>query len=315
MDQLHQMATFVQVVERGGFSAAARELGVAPSVVTTQIQALEKRLGARLLNRNTRHVNPTEAGEAYYRRCTDLLRRVEEADEIVGSMQTTPTGVLRLNASVLVPNLITPVISEYAARYPGVSVRLTVTGRMVDLIDENYDIAVRHKAPPNPGLIVRKVADYRFMVCGSPKYFEQRAKPLKPADLVDHNCLIYTDSEQGERWPIFNTHDDLLVAGSLHSNNTMSLVEAAENGLGLTVAPHFVVADSLRSGRLIAVLTEYTTLTFPITAIYPHRESMPLKVRLFVEMLVKHLRALPAFNNVSPSAKSGPRSEPILLSA
>ncbi len=311
MDQLHQMATFVQVVEHGGFSAAAREIGVAPSVVTTQIQALEKRLGARLLNRNTRHVNPTEAGEAYYRRCTDLLRRVEEADEIVGSMQTTPTGVLRLNASVLVPNLITPVISGYAAHYPGVSVRLTVTGRMVDLIEDNYDIAVRHKAPPNPGLIVRKVADYRFMVCGSPKYFEQRAKPNKPADLVDHNCLIYTDSEHGERWPIFNTDDDMLVAGSLHSNNIMSLVEAAENGLGLTVAPHFAVEDSLRRGRLIAVLTEFTTSTFPIAAIYPHREAMPLKVRLFIDMLAKHLRALPAFRD----APTGSKPQPILLPA
>ena len=311
MDQLHQMATFVQVVEHGGFSAAAREIGVAPSVVTTQIQALEKRLGARLLNRNTRHVNPTEAGEAYYRRCTDLLRWVEEADEIVGSMQTTPTGVLRLNASVLVPNLITPVISGYAAHYPGVSVRLTVTGRMVDLIEDNYDIAVRHKAPPNPGLIVRKVADYRFMVCGSPKYFEQRAKPNKPADLVDHNCLIYTDSEHGERWPIFNTDDDMLVAGSLHSNNIMSLVEAAENGLGLTVAPHFAVEDSLRRGRLIAVLTEFTTSTFPIAAIYPHREAMPLKVRLFIDMLAKHLRALPAFRD----APTGSKPQPILLPA
>ena len=240
-----------------------------------------------------------------------MLRLVDEADEIVGSMQTTPTGVLRLNTSVLVPNLITPVISEYAARYPGVSVRLTVTGRMVDLIDENYDMAVRHKAPPNPGLIVRKIADYRFVVCGSPKYFEQRPKPTKPADLVDHNCLIYTDSEHGERWPIFNTHDDLLVAGSLHSNNTVSLVEAAENGLGLTVAPHFAVEDSLQSGRLIAVLSEYTTLSYPITAIYPHRESMPLKVRLFVEMLAKHLRALPAFRDAPTRAKA----EPMRLSA
>ena len=243
MDQLNQMSTFVKVVERGGFSAAARDLDVAPSVVTSHIQALEKRLGARLLNRNTRHVNPTEAGEAYYQRCADLLRRVEEADEIVGSMQTTPTGVLRLNASLLVPHLITPVISEYAARYPGVSVRLMVTGRMVDLIEENYDMAVRHKAPPNPGLIVRKVADYRFLVCGSPSYFAKRPKPLKPSDLVDHNCLIYTDSEQGERWPIFNTHDDMLLAGNLHSNNIMALVEAAENGQGITVAPHFALEE------------------------------------------------------------------------
>jgi DNA-binding transcriptional LysR family regulator len=301
MDQLNQMSTFVKVVERGGFSAAARDLNVAPSVVTSHVQALEKRLGARLLNRNTRHVHPTEAGEAYYQRCADLLKRVEEADEIVNSMQSTPAGVLRLNASLLVPHLITPVISEYAAWYPSVSVRLMVTGRMVDLIEENYDMAVRHKAPPNPGLIVRKVANYRFLVCGSPAYFAKRPKPEKPSDLAAHNCLIYTDSEQGERWPIFNTHDDMLLTGNLHSNNIAALVEAAENGQGITVAPDFALHDSLRAGRLVAVLTEYTTSTYPITVVYPHRGSLPTKVRLFVEMLAKRLHGAPS---------NGPAQEP-----
>jgi DNA-binding transcriptional LysR family regulator len=289
MDQLSQMSTFVKVVERGGFSAAARDLGVAPSVVTSHIQALQKRLGARLLNRNTRHVNPTEAGEAYYQRCTDLLRRVEEADNIVESMQTTPTGVLRLNSSLLVHHLITPVISEYTARYPGISVRFMVTGRMIDLIEENYDMAVRHKAPQSAGLIMRKIADYRFLVCGSPSYFDKRPKPLKPSDLVDHNCLIYTDSEEGKRWPIFNTDDDMLLAGNLHSNSITALVEAAENGQGITVAPHFVVEESLRTGRLVSILTEYTNSPYPITVVYPHRTSVPTKVRLFVDMLAKRL--------------------------
>ena len=309
MDQLNQMSTFVKVVERGGFSAAARDLGVAPSVVTSHVQALEKRLGARLLNRNTRHVNPTEAGEAYYQRCADLLRKVEEADDIVSSMQTTPTGVLRLNASLLVPHLITPVISEYAARYPGISVRLMVTGRMVDLIEENYDMAVRHKAPPNPGLIVRKVADYRFLVCGSPSYFAKRPKPLKPSDLIDHNCLIYTDSEQGERWPIFNTHDDMLLAGNLHSNNIMALVEAAENGQGITVAPQFALEESLKAGRLVAVLTEFTTSTYPVTVVYPHRGSLPTKVKLFVDMLAKHLHSISS----SREATQRPRKQATAL--
>jgi len=172
MDRLTQMSTFVKVVDLGGFAAAARNLGIAPSIVTTHVQALEQRLGARLLNRNTRHVSPTEAGGAYYARCLDLLRRVEEADEFVGTMQSTPRGVLRLNSSLLLPQIITPVISQYAAKYPEVSVRLIVTGRLVDLVEEQYDLAVRHKGPDNPGLIVRKLIEYRFLVCGSPRYFE-----------------------------------------------------------------------------------------------------------------------------------------------
>ena len=306
-----EIEAFLRSVDAGSFAAAAQQLRQTPSAVSRSVARLEARLGVRLLQRSTRALTLTPEGEAYKQRAQAILHELDELEASFTAERAEPRGRLRLNASVLVPNLITPVISGYAAHYPGVSVRLTVTGRMVDLIEDNYDIAVRHKAPPNPGLIVRKVADYRFMVCGSPKYFEQRAKPNKPADLVDHNCLIYTDSEHGERWPIFNTDDDMLVAGSLHSNNIMSLVEAAENGLGLTVAPHFAVEDSLRRGRLIAVLTEFTTSTFPIAAIYPHREAMPLKVRLFIDMLAKHLRALPAFRD----APTGSKPQPILLPA
>ena len=132
MDRFDQIATFVRVVELGGFSAAARDLGMAASVVTTQIQALEQRLGARLLNRNTRSVKVTEVGEAYYRRCVDLLGRLEQADGFVESMQTTPRGMLRVNTSLALADLVTPVISEYTAQFPDISVRLIATGRQVD---------------------------------------------------------------------------------------------------------------------------------------------------------------------------------------
>jgi DNA-binding transcriptional LysR family regulator len=291
MDQLTYMSTFVKVIERGGFAAAARELHLAPSIVTAHVQALEKRLGARLLNRTTRRVSPTEAGEAYYARCMDLLQRVEEADEFVGTIQNAPRGGLRLNSSLLLPSLITPVISRYSALYPEVSVRLIVTGRMVDLVEEQYDIAVRHKQPANPGLIVRKLAEFRFLVCGSPRYFEKRPKPSRPSDLLDHNCLIYTDSEAGERWPIFSTDDDMHLKGTFQSNNLMALVQAAEDGQGLTVAPDFMVEDALRQGRLVSVLDHFATTMFPITIVYPHREFLPVKVRLFADMLNDSLKA------------------------
>jgi DNA-binding transcriptional LysR family regulator len=295
MDQLSQIATFVKVVEAGGFSAAARELGVAPSVVTAHVQSLEKRLGARLLNRNTRHVAATEAGIVYYRRCTDLLKRFEEAEEAIGSIQTTPTGSLRINASLLVPHLINPVISKYGAKYPEVSIRLTVTGQMVDLIDENYDLGIRHKVPPSPSVVVRKLAEYRFVVCGSPKYFKRRKAPTTPAELVGHNCLIYTDSGHGERWPIFEEREQIPLKGNLYSNDIVSLIEAAESGLGITVAPDFALEETVASGRLVPVLSDHTTRPFPITLMYPQRGSHPAKVRLFVDMLADHMRqSIPA---------------------
>ena len=156
MDRFDQMTTFVRVAELGGSAAAARDLGAAPSAVTTHIQALERRLGARLLNRNTRHVKPTEVGEAYYRYCLDVLNRLEQAENLVESMQGKPRGVLRLNTSVLVANLITPVIADYTAQFPDVSIRLIATGRHVDFIEEQFDVSIRHSMPDNDSLIVRK---------------------------------------------------------------------------------------------------------------------------------------------------------------
>ena len=194
MDRVDQITTFVRVVELGGFAAAARDLGAAPSAVTTHIQALEQRLGARLLNRNTRHVKPTEVGEAYYKHCVDILSRLEEAESLVASMQAKPRGVLRLNTSVLVASLITPVIADYTAQFPEVSVRLIATGRQVDFVEEQFDVSIRHKMPDNDSLIVRKLADYDFVVCASPNYLVNRPRPETPADLAEHNCILYTDS-------------------------------------------------------------------------------------------------------------------------
>jgi len=289
MDKLTQITTFVRVVEHGGFSAAARDLQVAPSVVTTQIQALEQQLGVRLLNRNTRSVKPTEVGEAYYERCLDLLKRLEVADDYVQSMQAAPRGVLRLNVALPLIDLVTPVITAYTAQHPEVSVRMITTGRDLDLIEEQFDLAVRHRMPSSGSLIVRKLAEFCFVVCASPKYFATRPMPEKPSDLVDHNCLIYTDSGVGDRWPLFNTDDAVLVHGNFSSNSTFALRDAAESGQGIVVLPQFVAADSLKSGRLIPILEQYTTTTRPVAIVYPHRGLAPTKTTVFVDMLKRHI--------------------------
>ncbi len=289
MDKLGQITTFVRVVDLGGFSAAARDLQVAPSVVTTQIQALEQRLGVRLLNRNTRSVKPTEVGEAYYERCLDLLKRFDVADDYVQSMQAAPRGMLRLNVALPLIDLVTPVISAYTEQYPEVSVRMVATGRDLDLIEEQFDLAVRHRMPSSGSLIVRKLAEFAFVVCASPKYFVSRPMPEKPSDLADHNCLIYTDSGLGDRWPIFNTDDAVAVHGNFSSNSTFALVNAAENGQGIVVLPQFVAAELLKSGRLIPLLEQYTTTTRPVAIVYPHRGLAPTKTTVFVDMLKKHI--------------------------
>jgi DNA-binding transcriptional LysR family regulator len=290
MDKFDQITSFVRVVELGGFAAAARDLAVAPSLVTAHIKALEQRLGARLLNRNTRHVKPTEVGEAYYKYCVDVLNRLDQAESLVESMQAKPRGVLRLNTSVILAPLITPVIADYTAQFPEVSVRLIATGRHVDFVEEQFDVSIRHSMPDNGSLIVRKLAEYDFVVCASPNYFMSRPRPNTPADLVGHNCILYTDSGYGDRWPIFDSPHEIVVKGNLMTNSPLVLLNAAEAGQGVVVFPRFLAADALAEGRLIELLSEHTTLRRPICAIYAHRGLVPTKATVFVEMVGAHLQ-------------------------
>jgi DNA-binding transcriptional LysR family regulator len=302
MDRFDQIATFVRVVELRGFSAAARDLGVAPSVVTSHIQALERRLGARLLNRNTRHVRPTDVGQAYYRHCVDLLRRFEEADGLVESTQATPRGLLRVNTSIPIGDLITPVIADYTAQFPGVSVRVISTGREVDLIEEHFDVAIRHTMPENESLIVRKLAEYHFVVCAAPKYFLSRAQPQTPDDLAAENCLLYTDSKFGDRWPVFQSHQAITARGNLQTNSPLVLLKAAENGQGVAVLPRFVAARSLAEGRLVQILQDYPPVRYPVVAIHPQRGLVPTKTAVFIDMVAGCLR------NAIPAAGLEPRA-------
>jgi DNA-binding transcriptional LysR family regulator len=311
MDKLAQITTFVRVVELGGFSAAARDLQVAPSVVTTQIQALEQRLGVRLLNRNTRSVKPTEVGEAYYERCLDLLKRFEVADDYVQSMQEVPRGVLRLNVALPLIDLVTPVVAAYTAQHPEVSVRMIMSGRDPDLIEEQFDLAIRHRMPSSGSLIVRKLGEASLIVCASPKYFANRPMPEKPSDLVNHNCLIYTDSGAGDRWPIFSTDSDMHVHGNLSSNSVFALRDAAECGQGIVVLPQYAAAESLKAGRLVQILQQYTTNKRPIAVVYPHRGLVPTKTTVFVDMLKTHIpKALAAVS--CPRPQKPDVSHPVL---
>jgi DNA-binding transcriptional LysR family regulator len=303
MDRFDQIATFVRVVELGGFSAAARDLGIAASVVTTHIQALEQRLGARLLNRNTRSVKCTEVGQAYYGYCVDVLNRLNQADSFVDSMQASPRGTLRVNTSISVADLITPVVTDYTAQFPDVSVKLIATGRQVDLIEERFDVSIRHMMPSRGSLIVRKLAEYDFVVCAARKYLASRPRPEKPADLADHNCILYTDSEYGDRWPIFDSGEEMTVRGNLQTNSLLVLLKAAENGQGIVVLPRFAAAEALAEGRLIELLAEHTTLRNPICAIHPHRGLLPSKTVAFVDMVAEHLRHLLAAGGRAPSPR------------
>ena len=189
MDRVSTMLSFVKVVDTGGFSSAARQLNLATSVVTTHVKRLEDRLGVRLLNRTTRSVSLTEAGKAYYERCVQILSELEDADEAAQTLQTRPRGVLRVNTSPGIPVLLAPSIAEYSKLYPEVKIHLTATSRMLDLVDEGFDLAMWYAAVADPGLIIRRLAQYRVAACASPEYLATHGRPQHPSELTKHNWL------------------------------------------------------------------------------------------------------------------------------
>jgi len=297
MDRMTSMAAFVKVVESGGFSAAARTLGMSPSMVTAHVQSLEERLGVRLLNRSTRRVSLTEVGHAYYERCLQVLADVEDADQIAQALQSTPRGTLRLNTSIAIPPLLAPVIAEFVALYPEVSINLTMTDRMIDLVEEGFDLAVRNMSVPDSSLVVRRVATYRFVVAGAPSYLAARGTPKQPADLAHHNCLVYSHSAWGNEWRFAapNGEQSVTVRGNLQANSDNALRLAAVHGQGLALAPSFLLIDEIKAGRLIPVLTEFLQTENAINAIYPHRHHLSAKVRSFIDLLAKHFHTDPAW--------------------
>src|SRR5580693_2044681 len=228
MDRVSSMLSFVKVVEQGGFSAAGRQLNLATSVVTTHVKSLEERLQVRLLNRTTRSVSLTEAGRAYYERCVQILSEIEHAEEAAQVLQSKPQGILRLNTSPGIPALIARPIAEYGLRYPDVTIHMAATSRMLDLVEEGYDLAIWYATKPDPGLIVRRLADYRLVACASPEYFASHGWPEHPSELTKHNCVIFYDSptlgRDGREWHFTGPDGEisLRVTGNLETNSAIA---------------------------------------------------------------------------------------------
>jgi DNA-binding transcriptional LysR family regulator len=291
MDRLTSLTAFVRVVENAGFSAAARKLNMSTTMVSNHVQALEERLGVRLLNRTTRKVNLTEVGRAYYDRCTQILADIAQADDIAGALQSTPRGTLRIYTNTHIVQFLSPVVAEYLASHAEVKVDLAIGERNVDLIDENYDISVRMLSPPDSSLIVRSLATWRHVLCCSHGYLEKHGRPAALAELAERNCLRHASYPYGDEWHFVDRKGasaSVKVTGNLLSNSGETLHRAALAGVGIFLAPGFLVHDDLEAGNLIRLLPEYRTVEFSMNAIYPHRHHLSAKVRTFIDLLVRH---------------------------
>ena len=276
---------FVQVVESGSFTAAARALGVSKAHVSKQLRQLEDRLGIRLLHRTTRRQALTEAGEQFYRRCTQLIGELDELSDALGEAQETPSGRLRISvAGAFAERYLAPACAEFMVRYPQVRIELIFDNRIVDLIQENFDLAIRYGELQQSDLVARRIAPRRLHVCASPAYLQRHGIPTRPDQLRAHNCLVGSS----DYW-IFRGKDGLRrlrIDGNWSSNNGIALLAAARAGLGLAQLPDFYVEDDLQAGRLQTVLQDWELGDVGVWAVYPHRRHLSAKVRLLIDYLV-----------------------------
>jgi DNA-binding transcriptional LysR family regulator len=293
MDRLASMQVFVQVVDSGSFAAAAKRLNASAATVTHHIQALEDHLGAQLLHRTTRRLNLTEVGRTFYERSTRILAQVEEAESCASALQTTPRGLLRINTTEGFARIAAPLIAEFAATHPDISFDVVTTDHMVDLIDGGFDLALRPGPFPDSSLISRRLGVGKLIVCAAPAYVERRGAPRRPQDLADHNCLIHAARESPWRFIGPDGAIPVEVSGNLHSNTWVAVRGAAIAGQGVALLPIILVAEDLHEGRLTRLLPDYDSGQIVIQAVYPASRHLTVKVRSFLDFLVKRLHEQP----------------------
>ncbi|MGO4483966.1 LysR family transcriptional regulator [Rhizobium pisi] len=290
MDRLTSLTVFGRVVECGGFSAAARRLNMSVTMVGNHVQSLEDRLGVRLLNRTTRKVSLTETGKYYYERSSQILAELEEADRTAGALSSTPRGTLKVYTSSAIVRFLLPVVSEYMELYPAISLDFSVGERMVDMIEDGYDLVMRTVPPPDSSLVARKLTPWRHMLVCSPAYLETNPNPKTPAEVADHNCLQYAYYPYGDEWRFEDgegKQESIKIGGNVVSNSAEMLRFLTLNGRGIFLAPSFVVFDDIAEGRLVKMMPDYRPVELNINAVYPNRSHLPTKVRLFIDLLVE----------------------------
>lgn len=294
MDRLTEMEAFVQVVDHGGFTDAARKMGLSKSAVSKHVSALEARLAVRLLNRTTRRVSPTEVGLAYYDRARSVLAEASEADSMVTAMQATPKGSLRISAPINFGILqITPAVAGFLAAYPEVDLNMVLDDRFVELVAEGFDLAIRIGVLADSSLKARKLAEARTVIVASPAYLEAAGAPASIDDLTDHQLLHYSQLSTGNFWRLHTASGEerqIRVGGRLTVNNGEALMKAAEAGLGIAQVPSFMLGDALTSGRLVEVLAGRPRDIIGIYAVYPQGRFPQPKLRALIDFLGEHFK-------------------------
>jgi len=289
MENVADIAVFVRVVERGSFTLAAEELGLSRAVVSKYLSRLEERLGARLLHRTTRRLALTEAGATLFEASRGAFERIEEAEAAVAHLQQAPRGRLRVSAPMSFGILhLGPAIADFSREHPGITLDVSLDDRYVNLVAEGFDVAVRIGVLTDSTLVARKLGVTRAVACASHAYLAEHGEPRSPEELATHAGLIYSYLAGGNVWRFVSPEGEevrVAIAGRLRVNNGIVLADAAVAGHGILVSPTFYVAPMLRDGRLKRILEGYRLPELGIYAVYPQREHVPPKVRVFIDFL------------------------------
>lgn len=301
------MTAFVRSVDGGGFSAAARELGLTPSALSKLVTRLEDRLGARLLQRTTRRLQLTPEGEAFYIRSRRILADMDEAEAEVVEAGVRPTGLLRLHCgSAFGMHQLAPAVPLFLERHPGVELDITISDEPLVGLGEGVDLAIRIGPLDESSMVARRICNLERVICAAPSYLERRGTPRTPDDLQQHNCLWITSLPVLRRWP-FDTDDGIRVVhidGNVVANNAETVLQLAMAGVGITRLTDVIVGDAIRRGELIPVLSEWHHVEpVPLYATYPSGRNLSPKIRAMVDFLVEQFGSAP-WRRVAAPARS-----------
>ncbi|MES2482079.1 MAG: LysR family transcriptional regulator [Pseudomonadota bacterium] len=288
MDKFQEMRVFAGVVDAGSFVAAADHLGMSKAAVSRYVAELEQRLGVRLMHRTTRKLSLTQEGEVFLARAREILASIEASEAELSAHADTASGLVKVSVPVSFGiQHLAPLWGEFLAAHPRVSLDVQLADRVIDLVDEGFDLAVRIARLPDSSLVSRQLASTRLVLCASPAYLERRGAPRHPDDLTQHELLGYSLLAMGDQWQFTGPQEAVTVKVKprLWTNNGDSCVAVAARGAGIALQPTFLVARELAAGRLVEVLPQYRSIELGIYAVYPTRKFVLPKVRALLEFL------------------------------
>jgi len=291
MEGFGAIPVFVAVVEQGGFSPAARMLGISKSAVSKRINLLEHNLGIKLLHRTTRKLSLTEAGEHFFEHAVIANNAAKDAQDAVAQLQGEPQGRLRINTPMSFGRLhVSPLIPVFLKRYPKITIDMIMDDKVVDMVGGGFDIAIRSGKLPDSNLIARKLAPLKSVLCASPAYIENNGYPETLDDLKQHNCLLFSYSRDLKEWRFTRNgiSESIEVSGNYQVNNSEALRDAMLQGLGIGRLPTFVAGPDIKSGKLVPLFESYEMLQQSIYAVFLERQFMPAKVRAFLDFSIDY---------------------------